>query len=286
MNTQNTKIIGESFFAHMPKEPVLLESDFVRMDKSIIWQCNDLFWKYYTLWEKTYGENFESSLPSGISESHKPEFITACAERFLSRMKKLQQEGQLPETIYVYEQGPGSGIFAKGFLDAIQHKNAEIYKKISYLLVDTSEEILQSCVTFLREHTNNIKLYTLDNFERLAHTFSGKILFARHSNMWDTWPCRLVQVRKSGLSEIYVRAVCEKKFEKFVKEIQTRGLAYALIHYPALWKDFFRSVKLQTRTIPFSKIDREQDPYLEYLQKASDVHRGKIHFCQTCSLKI
>src|SRR5579872_1922436 len=146
------KIIGETFFGTLPKNPVLLETDFVRMDKSIIWKLSELFWKYYSLWEKTYNENFEASLPSGISESHKQEFIKASVERFIQCIKNLKEKNVLPPALYIYEQGPGTGVFAKGFLDEIKTQDAQIYQKIHYVLSDSSQEVLEACAVLLQDH--------------------------------------------------------------------------------------------------------------------------------------
>lgn len=271
----NARIIGESLFESLPNKPIPLESDFVRMDKSIIWKFNELFWKHYTLWEKTYGEHYEASLPSGISESHRPEFIRASARRFLSFVSNIRAQRRLPKTLYIYEQGPGTGIFAKGFLDFVKREHPKIYERVVYILSDTSQEILKTCSDLLSEHKDHMKYYMQDAFEEAAIHFAGKILFARHSNMWDQWPCRLIRMRKSGLAEIYVRAVCGKEFEQIVKKMQERGLEYVLVNYPDKWKDFFKSIKLQTHTITCSNIDIKYNPYLRHLANIARVNVNK-----------
>lgn len=273
--TVNTKIIGESFFTKLPKDPMLLESDFVRMDKSIIWKFNYLFWKHYTLWEETYGEHYEASLPSGISESHRQEFIEKSAEKFMKLLENLDKKKKLPEIIYLYEQGPGTGLFAKGFLDYIQAKNATVYRKLQYIISDISDEILASSLQNLGPHKNQVKAYTQEKFEKNLELFINKILFARHSNMWDEWPCRLVQIRRSGLADVYIRAICDRKYSDFAIEIQKSGLENTILEFPTIWKEFFRNITLQTRSFTCSDIDIQQSTYLQYLQKSKDIYAGK-----------
>ncbi len=266
----NTKIIAEKFITRIPRNVALLESDFIRMDRSIIWKLNEIFWKHYDLWEKMYGENYETSLPEGISESHKPEFIKASAERFIHVYQNHKQN-----KIYVFEQGPGSGIFAKGFIDYIEKHKQDLYKKLTYLLVDTSQEILTSCNILLTKHKDHIKFFTLEDFEKESFKFTKKILFARHSNIWDQFPCRAIKLRNTGLAEVYVKAVCGKGFDTLLNEISEKGLEKALVMYPQLWKEFFRSIKLQTRTIACDTTEIQANIYLQKFKDIVGLHAGK-----------
>jgi len=269
----NTKIIAETFFTNLPKNAIALESDFVRLDRSIIWKFNELFWRNYSLWEKTYSEHFESSLPSGISESHRPEFIESSAKKFLQLVEKLEVKNKLPNKIYVYEQGPGAGLFAKGFLDNIKTLRSDIYENVIYLASDSSCEILKACFRLLHQHEAHIKLYMQDAFEDAQDNFKNKILYARHSNVWGQLPCRLISIRKSGLAEVYVRAIVGKKYEDLIHEIKERGLEYVLIKHVDIWKEFFRCIKLQARSISFSEIDLENS-YLRSLKETSNETAG------------
>src|SRR5579871_4543236 len=97
-------ISGESFFDEISNDSILLDKVFVPLDKSMIWHCNYLFWKYFSLWEKTYNEQYEASLPSGISESHKDEFIEKSAQKFLNLLLTLEKKQNLPEKIIILEQ--------------------------------------------------------------------------------------------------------------------------------------------------------------------------------------
>ncbi len=271
----NSKIIGESFFARLPQNTIPLERDFVRMDKSVIWEFNKYFWQNYMLWEKTYGEHYEASLPSGISESHRAEFIENSAKKFIAFLKRLDAKNQLPEVIYCYEQGPGTGAFAKGFLDYIRRKSVHLYERVWYLISDISNEILETTLKNLEDHKSHVRAYTQNVFEKNGETFAGKILFVRHSNMWDGYPCRLVQIRKTGLADMYVRAICDRKFEPFAQEVQQKGAAYVVAKYPHIWKDFFRNITLQTRSFSCSEIDIRSNAYLHYLQNTNDLYVGK-----------
>ncbi len=241
-----SKIAGESFLTPPSKNAVLLEKNFVPLDRSIIWDLNNLFWKHFTLWEKTYGEYYEDTLPAGVSESHRPEFIKESVKRFLRMTKDLQIHNSIPKIIYIYEEGPGSGLFAKGFLDNLYLLDPSIYKQTIYLASDKSREILTACEKALTSHAGHFMLYTQTQFDTHHKKYLGKILFARHSNMWDQFPCRLFK-KGTILSEVHVRAVAGAEFAQFVKFIQDHGLEKAILKHPNLWKKFFRSIKLQTK---------------------------------------
>jgi len=94
--SNSQRIINEHFF-----EPTFIpiEEDFKPLDQSIIWQINAVFWKHVKLWQKTYNEQYESALPSGLSESHRAEFIRLSAERFFTFLKNLQRRNALPPKI-------------------------------------------------------------------------------------------------------------------------------------------------------------------------------------------
>src|SRR5579859_4427041 len=97
LNSFITKpISGESFFEAIPEKYFPLDKTYVSLDQSIIWKVNSLFWKHVNLWEKTYQESYESSLPAGISESHKDDFIENSANKFISLLLQLEKEQNLP----------------------------------------------------------------------------------------------------------------------------------------------------------------------------------------------
>lgn len=242
------KIAGESFFDPPPTNTIPLEEKLVPLDKSIIWEFNNVFWKHYRLWEKTYGEHYESSLPAGISESHRTEFIENSTKRFIKLVEELKKQKSLPKIIYVYEEGPGSGLFAKGFLDNLKILSPSIYKNTIYLASDMSREMLSACSLTLTKHIGHSKLYTQNQFETHHKKYLGKILFTRHSNMWDQFQCRYFQ-KDGSLFEIYVRAVAPREFDQLIKVIEKKGLERTILKYPYLWKNFFRSIKLETKKV-------------------------------------
>src|SRR5437660_12175612 len=118
--TNNIPISGESFFEPMPNKHFALDATFVPLDQSIIWHMNYLFWKHFTLWEKTYQESYEASLPSGVSESHKDVFVEKSVNKFIHLLLHLEKVNKFPEKIIILEQGPGTGLYAKKFLDYLQ----------------------------------------------------------------------------------------------------------------------------------------------------------------------
>lgn len=250
-------IIGESFFAPMPKEFVALEKSFEPLEKSLVWQLNELFWKHYSLWEATYGEHFEKSLPSGISESHDKAFIKKSAKKFFDRLIHLEKYRGLPEKIYVLEIGPGTGIYAKKFLDEIKRLSEEnkksFYDSCMYVLVDTSEAILKHCGRFLVDHRHHTKLLTLNQLVEEKILYEHRFLFIRHSNVWGQFPADIV--RMENKQEVLLsRAVIDTAFvdyfetttkEKFLNVVG--DIEKFITTYPSFWKPFCKALKLQTK---------------------------------------
>src|SRR5260221_1502626 len=251
-NSQNlfeTKpISGESFFGKIRPDSTVLDIDFVPLHKSVIWHCNYLFWKHFHLWEETFHEPYEASLPTGISESHKDDFIQNSAQRFISLLERLEQQKNLPETIYVVEQGPGTGMYAKKFLDEIQ--KTPFYTRLQYILQDTSAEILIHAALNLGMHKEHI-IPTLRDLKM----YEGKILFIRHSNMWDQFPSDIFILRNAKISELLVQTIINNpsEFPRPLGEgrgegsFQKRELEPLILKNPSLWKPFMRSLRLKTK---------------------------------------
>lgn len=244
MQIHTKPIIGESYFTDLPKDKVYLEEKFVPLDKSIVWQLNDLFWKRYTLWEETYNEHFEKSLPTGLSESHDLRFISSCAKRFIIYLKHLDKYNGLPQTLYILEQGPGTGMFAYEFLNFIKKKTPLYYQKIQYILVDLSQEILKTCERLLIDHRHHTQFSELFSFEENNTLFTHRFLYVRHSNMWGQLPCQIMRKRNGKVEELFVQAVLPKTFAK--EKINTLFLEQFVTKNPKLWKSFIFNLKLET----------------------------------------
>src|SRR5438270_400282 len=137
---QRRRIIGQSYFEPFPTQPLLLEKEFVRFDQSLIWRLNHFFWQHSQLWERTYGEYYEESLPGGLSLSHRPEFIEASARRFIVLLSDLKRANNLPVSLYILEKGVGSGAYALGFLNYLRAyselHHEDFYERLRYIIYD------------------------------------------------------------------------------------------------------------------------------------------------------
>lgn len=245
---------------------------------------NQLFWKHFKLWEQTYGEHYEASLPSGVSESHKQDFIIQSAKKFVALLERLAAAGELPKTIYILEQGPGTGIYAQAFLDYVRDysrdTNQSFYERTRYLLFDTSDEILAASVAQLTSHQTHIQTIT-----ELGE-YAGKVLFVRHSNLWDQLPAKIFSSTHDELNELQVQPILDQKLENelkilgialtindVAKALKNRTIESLILQQPKIWKPLSRALYLQTayRTVD----EKNLAAYGGVLQQLAKLHQGQ-----------
>ena len=258
-NPDLSPISGESLFDPLPERFYALEEEFVPLDQSVLWGLNEVFWKNVNLWETTYGEHYERSLPAHVSESHKESFVDYSVQKFIYLLNTLKRESRLPDEIIVIEQGPGTGLYAKQFLDALKKNNEEFYKRIRFVFEDHSEDILQTAATTNNEHSSHIQ-----SVSTLPEELQHKALLIRHGNVWDQLPSRLLRVSKDLMEEVTVQAGVDKSlidlFEETDASLTLEDLRIAIKekkfddfiqNYPLLWKPIMQSMKLRTEMKPF-----------------------------------
>src|SRR5258708_5728997 len=272
-NLLNKPISGESFFEPVPRHSFPLDATFVPLDKSIIWHCNYLFWKHFTLWEKTYNEHYEASLPSGVSESHKDGFILTSVQKFIRLLINLEKTNNLPKDIFILEQGPGSGIYAKKFLDYLKEHHLEFYKHTQYILQDTSQEILEAALKTLRSHKNHVR-----DFIKLPKNLCSKILFARHSNLWDQLPAKIFILDENNISEIFVQAVIDQHIgNKDFCSLQKTHIEQFITTHTHLWEPLIRILKFKTK---IKKLTQNEISRLPYLSTIEQCNNGATKQCE------
>lgn len=275
---KQTRISQEPLFLHF----VPIEGRFVPFQHSIVWQYNNLFWKYHKLWQKTYNEDYEHSLPSTIPFSHKPSFITKSAKQFFDHLKKLHETNRLPERIIVIEQGPGSGVYAKGFLERIHTwstKQYPFYERIRYVLSDTAAGVLTTCKETLKAHLSHIELFHQPSDRAIPKHYAHQALLVRHGNMWDQFPAQMLRISSHGIGQVYTRAVVDGSFEKYLKDIPYTGplsdfakslrngkFENLITTYPQLWKPFLQRLRLETTLRQLSPFTFQKLPYKTSLQ--------------------
>ena len=259
---------------------------FSSLDASLIWYLNGLFWKHFELWQATYGEHYEASLPSGVSESHREPFVRKSADTFIALLENLDKNGELPETVYVLEQGPGSGLYAKIFLDALKayskKNNRPFYDQTHYLLADTSQAILAASLTNLTAHESHVQTTT-----SLAK-YAGKILFARHSNLWDQLPARIFSSQNGQLSELDVQPVLDENLSAHLKKIgsqltlqditkalKNRTVETLIVNEPQIWKPLVRALFLKTRVRAVTESDFKKISHHETVRQLAGSFEAK-----------
>lgn len=276
------RISNQPLFIDQDKKALILEEAFRPLDNSIVWQLNSIFWKYYDVWVKTYGEKYQEALPKGISQSHAEDFIAKSSSSFFENLKHIQILGQLPDEILVLEQGPGTGEYAKGFLDNMEKWSSAkypFYKRIFYLLSDESQQMLKEAEKNLRKHSLRISTILQDDLYHISSKFRKKILFARHGNLWDQLPCRIFRKTTEGINEVYVRAILNtgeiskheaKLLQTFKKNLNDKNLENIILEHPQLWKTFVKALRLQINTSPVSKLVIESIPHFRILNELID----------------
>lgn len=283
--SDNQPISGESFFEPLPKRSLPIDQ-FTPLDESVIWHLNSLFWAHCNLWQQTYGEHYEASLPSGTSVAHQQSFIEASVQGLLKLLENLARREELPKVIYVLEQGPGTGKYAKGFLDYVQDYSRDnqrpFYDRLQYLLFDTSKEIITTTLANLTAHKNHIEVVS-----NLA-PWAGRVLFVRHSNLWDQLPARIFSAEDGAITELQVQPVLDGAIEAelanvaprvssddIVKALQTRTVGQLIGQHPKIWKPLARAVFLQTRRHTLSDKQLATLPFTKILQRLAVLQDGQ-----------
>jgi len=150
------------------------------------------------------------------------------------------------------------------------NQNHPYYERIMYVMSDISDPLLKTAATNLHTHKEHIKLILREpGGDNLLREYIGKILLARHSNLWDQLPCRLLEYTPNSVSEILVQAVMDTasangnqsaatRIEEIAKQIRLGKFEDVIVRYPQVWKSIIRSIKLKTKI-------REMDTYQKSL---------------------
>ncbi len=283
---KQTRISQEPLFL----DYVPIEARFVPFQRSIIWHYNNIFWKHYLLWEKTYNEDYESSLPNNVPFSHKLSYIRDSSQRFFALLMQLAKTNNLPEKIIIIEQGPGSGVYAKGFLDKLKAWSTPqlpFYQRIIYVLSDTSSAVLASCKKTLGDHKNHIELYQQSSNRAIPKKYLHQALLVRHGNVWDQFPAQLFHVSAKSVEEIQTRAMLDVSFEKylktiapviglptFAKQIRNGYFEQVITQHPLLWKPLIRNIRLEVKRKPISALSFQRLSYKTSLETIAKQCKG------------
>lgn len=277
-------ISGESYFSAASADLIKVENHSP-FDKSRVWYLNHLFWKHFGLWQRTYQEHYEASLPSGVSESHKSSFVHKTAHKFFKLLCYLENEERLPDVIRVLEEGPGTGLYAQKFLDYLREwsteQNKNFYDRIEYTLYDTSAEILEEAKTNLSEHGKRVTVAT--NFPEQT-----LFLYARHSNLWDQLPVRLFRNDEGVISEIQVATMLDSRLEAHLEKtnskykltdiataLKERKLEAIILDEPKLWKPTIKAIKLEASADLLTEDEMSKIPHADVFRELAGQHHNQ-----------
>lgn len=106
-----------------------------------------------------------------------------------------------PDSFTLVEQGPGRGLFAKDFLDHIVNAHQELYKALTYCMLELNPFLIERQRTLLSAHSGAIRWCS--NMDEIN---AGEgVLFS--NELVDSFPVHLLEFQEDGIREIYV---CEK----------------------------------------------------------------------------
>lgn len=108
-----------------------------------------------------------------------------------------------PDRFELIEAGAGGGQLARDILDTIAEINRELYKVLSYRLVEREPTLQQSQAVMLAGHEPRLAWSGPDELAAGGLRFSGCFL---SNELIDSFPVHLVQMTASGLQEVHVTA--------------------------------------------------------------------------------
>lgn len=169
---------------------VLLEQ-FSPFRDSIIWRFNRLFWERVGEWEAASGKGFEAALPGGKSDANDERAVADTVEDFWSRLRSLDQRGQLPSEIYALEIGVGAGTHAKLWLDQFKalddRQGTGYYRRLRFLFGDYSQFTLERARERTGPHAPLVTLVpmnALNPFKALP-SYHFEIAYIHLTNVYD-----------------------------------------------------------------------------------------------------
>ncbi|MBM3309704.1 MAG: hypothetical protein FJY77_05550, partial [Candidatus Altiarchaeales archaeon] len=144
-----------------------------------------------------------------------PKIGEALAEDFCARIERVCG-ANMPQNLVVVEQGIGDAFLAASFLDRVKDKHLEIYKRLTYVLTDSSKKMLNDSKTnyFLWDHIQNRKIQWIhaDATERLSLPEKSVDLFISYE-LVDDLPTKEVWKRESGYAETRINLFYSRGFE-------------------------------------------------------------------------
>jgi hypothetical protein len=186
--------------------------DFKSFRSSIAWQFNRLYWQRLKDWELATGKGYETALPGGVSDGHRPEAISDSVEEFWTLLNELEKKNQLPPEVFLLEIGVGTGTRAGLWLQRFHEVDAghgtNYYPRLRFLLGDFSLATLERCRPPVQNHIDLCSFIALDALDpiKTLSFLRHKILHVHSTNMYDNLPDEEIVWRDNRIYWVHVRA--------------------------------------------------------------------------------
>jgi SAM-dependent MidA family methyltransferase len=126
-----------------------------------------------------------------------PLFGTLLASQFAALWASLGSDGRGPDRVDLVEVGAGNGRLSLDVLDAAARRHPDFYRAIALHLVERGEAAREAQPATLAAHRDRLAAAGAE----LPAAGSG-IIFA--NELLDAFPVHVVEMRESGLAEVYV----------------------------------------------------------------------------------
>lgn len=253
---------------------------------SCIWRFNGMYWSALGLWEDATGKEYERSLPGGESDARNRAAIHELIWDLFAVWDDLRARNALPEELYVLEIGVGNGNQAKAWLDEFVELDklhgGDYYRRLHYLMVDYSREVLERAEKAVRDHAPHVSSLVVDATEP-----AGSLGFLRYktflvyiSNVYDNLPTDEVARIGGRAYVVEVRAYLPgplagaisnrvslptDQFPAFVDRLLRLGPGLLAEAFPAafpsvddavaFWVEVWAAIRLEERFAPLDGLD-------------------------------
>ncbi len=130
--------------------------------------------------------------------------VHALFGRLLAReICRMWQELGRPDTFQVVEMGAGGGRLACDIMDGIRDLEPELYRTVTYRLIEKEPSLREAQQALLKEHAARLAWSSPQELTTGAVTFTGCLV---SNELVDALPAHLVEMTDEGVREVFVTA--------------------------------------------------------------------------------
>jgi hypothetical protein len=230
--------------------------DWVRPSKSVMWSFNRSYWRHLAAWDATFGNDYASALPGGVSDGTNRDFWGDQIDSFMATLDRLEEWSELPDEIHVLEFGVGDGQQAKVWLDtfaeACAARGRDYLSRVRYLMADYSPHVLEMARRRVADYGALVDAIELD-FRNPVHGLAhlrGKVLFAHTCNLYDNLPTdELMRVGDRAFEPLVRASITPGEARELAARFDVpeadlvRTVQQVLRHGPEVFGDLERGVR-------------------------------------------